>query len=334
MAKIIKWDGQKISTPGVYDKIPMDAYHGDICVGPSVSSSGLRTIFTDSPAHYFVESYLNTEGVEDEDDEKKKEKAHFVLGRAAHHLLLGEDHFSTLFIMRPEKAPDGRDWNGNNLTCKDWLKRQAAAGRTVLTPNQIRAIRGMARSLAKHPLIEAGILNGLIEKSLVWKDKETGIWLKARPDAIPNDSGDVADLKTTGKIGFDFDNDASKYRYDMQAALVKWGLKECMGLTMSSFSLVPVLVKPPHCCDVVTISGEDISEGEKDLRTAIRVFARCIETGEWFGPNGTQSDARLFVFKPYVRERAGFRRDFLQRELEHSTSAITGPSQAEYLATP
>ena len=47
--KTIKWDGNQITTPGMYSGIPLDSYHrGDICDGASVSSSGLRknTLFT------------------------------------------------------------------------------------------------------------------------------------------------------------------------------------------------------------------------------------------------------------------------------------------------
>lgn len=315
----------KISKPGLYDRVPMESYHGDLCVGPSVSSSGLRTIFTQSPAHYIDTSYLNDEREEQEDKEA------FVLGRAAHHLLLGEDAFSTLFVMRPEEAPDGRAWNGNNLSCKAWLINQAKAGRTVLTPAQIEAIRGMARSLSKHDLINAGILNGQIEQTLAWRDKETGIWLKARPDAIPGDSGDVADLKTTASFGFDLDNSASKLRYDMQAALVKWGLKAVLDIDMASFSLVFVLKKRPHCVDVLTFHNEDIEQAEKDLRVALRTFAHCVKTGDWFGPSGSQHDARYLAFSQRIRENAEFRRDFLTREI---APPQVQPSQADYAGTP
>lgn len=312
-----------ISKPGQYDKIPMADYHGQLTVGPSVSSSGLRTIFTQSPAHYFDTSYLNPDREEEEDKEA------FILGRAAHHLLLGEDDFSTLFVMRPEEAPDGRAWNGNNNTCKAWLAAQALAGRTVLTPAQIESIRGMARALAKNELVQNGILNGQIEQTLVWKDKETGIWLKARPDAIPNDGADVADFKTSASFGFDLDNSASKLRYDMQGALVKWGLQQVLGVKMESFSLVFALKKRPHCVDVLTLHDADIEEAEKDLRTALRVFARCVETGNWFGPSGSQNDARYLAFSSRIRESAQFRREFLAREIAKTT---TEHSQADYAA--
>lgn len=315
----------KITKPGQYDRIPMEAYHGDLCEGPSVSSSGLRTIFSESCAHYFNKSYLNPDREEEEDKEA------FILGRAAHHLLLGEDDFSTLFIVRPDKI-DGEAWNGNKTICKAWLRKQADSGRTVLTPGQIEQIRGMARSLSRSALVQSGILNGRIEQTIVWKDKETGVWLKIRPDAMPEDSGDVADLKTTAHIGFDIDNAASKFRYDMQGALIKWGLREVLGIEMTSFSLVCALKKRPHCVDILTFHDEDIAQAELDLRVAIRTFANCLETGEWFGPAGTQSDVRFLAFSKRVRDNAEYRRDFLTREI---AKAKIQPqyTEAEYLAS-
>jgi hypothetical protein len=316
----MKWDGRPISKDGIYDRVPMEAYHGRLTVGPSISSSGLRTIFAKSPAHYFVDSYLNS------DREEQTEKEHFVLGRAAHHLLLGEDAFSTLFIVRPDKWDS---WRTNDA--KAWKAGQEAQGRTVLLTKQIECIRGMARSLAAHPLVESGILNGDVEQSLVWKDKETGIWLKSRPDAIPNDSGDFADLKSTASCGFEIDRDVSNYRYDMQAALTKWGAKAVLDQDMASFSFVFVGSTKPHCVDVLTLDKEDIQAAEKDLRVALRVFARCIETGNWFGPSGTQSDARFVHLSDWAKQSASLRREFLERELMSPANTNT-PSAEQCLA--
>jgi len=314
---------KKISKKGVY-ALSMSDYHGQPTVGPSVSSSGLRTIFQESPAHFWVNSSINPKAVEQKDSEA------FVFGRAAHHLLLGEDDFSTLFIVRPEEI-DGAAWQGNRTVCKKWITDQRAAGRTVLTAEQIEKIRGMARSLAKHPLIEAGILNGDIEQSLIWQDKETGIWLKARPDAIPNGSGDFADLKTTVETGFKLDRSVISYRYDMQAALVKWGCKEVLGFDMTEFSFVFVEKDPPHCVDVLVLDPEDIQAAEHDLRASLRTLAYCLKTGDWFGPSGSQRDARYVSIGEYARNNALLRREFLEREIKPAEVQHT---QAEYLATP
>ena len=41
---VTPYDGQPITTPGIYSGVSMDRYHGpDLCAGPSISSSGLRT---------------------------------------------------------------------------------------------------------------------------------------------------------------------------------------------------------------------------------------------------------------------------------------------------
>src|ERR1700680_312207 len=126
-----------ITKPGIYS-ITLERYHsGKACDGPSISSSGLRKIFLESPAHYWDASPYN------KDRQEPKEKKVFVLGRAAHHLLLGEDDFSTLYTCRPPKF---KDWRTD--AAKDWRTEQEAEGRTVLVPAQLDQIRGMARSLA------------------------------------------------------------------------------------------------------------------------------------------------------------------------------------------
>jgi hypothetical protein len=171
----IQWNGQRITAPGVYAGIPLDDYHrGDICDGPSLSSSGLRTLWKSSPEHFWDASPLNPKRAEPED------KKQFVIGRAAHHLVCGEVGFSDHYIIRPEKAPDGRDWHGSNKSCIKWLADQKAAGLTVLTPDDAESVRGMAVALGRNKMMQNGILSGLVERSMFWRDKKTGVWLKAR----------------------------------------------------------------------------------------------------------------------------------------------------------
>lgn len=311
-----------IDKPGLYD-LSMDAYHGQPTIGPSVSSTTLRTCFDKSPAHAYVGWSGNPEREEGEDINES-----FDFGRAAHHLFLGEEAFSTQFILRPETL-DGAAWQGNRTVCKKWLADQANDGRTVLKGEQIKHIRGMAKSLAKHPLVQAGILNGQIEKSLIWQDAETGLWIKARPDAIPNDGGDFADLKTTVETGFKLDRSVSKFRYDMQAAIVKIACKAVLGFDMTEFSFVFVEKTPPYCVDVLVLSAEDIAKAELDVRTALRTMAYCIKTGDWFGPSGTQRDCRYVGISDYTKNDALLRREFLEREIK--PAEVQGYTQAEYL---
>lgn len=293
---IRKWDKKPISEPGIYSGVPMSVYHGpDLCDGPSVSSSGLRAIYNKSPAHYWCGSPYNPGRLDDGDETDT-----LILGRAAHHLLLGEDDFNEHYVMRPEKFDS---WRTN--AAKEWRAGQEAEGRTVLINKQIDAIRYMARSLAAHPLVERGILNGAIEQTLVWKCRETGVWIKARPDAIPNDSGDFADLKTTQSVRRDdIARSIASYGYHQQAALILAGWKELTGRDAESFSFVFVESKPPCCVSIVTLKEDDIARGMKQNASAIKKFAHGIATGEWPGP--AESDAEYISLPAWEQGRIDF----------------------------
>lgn len=311
-------EGEVITEPGQYE-IPIDWYHGDCTDGPSISSSGIRDLFGKSPAHYWLTSCLNPDRV------PPPEKEAFKFGRAAHHLLLGEANFGKHFVVRPVYAPghepgnpEGKEekrWHGNMNVCKDWLATQAKAGLTVITPEDAVAIKGMSESLERNELVRAGILNGAIERSLIWKDEETGIWLKARPDAIPLDSADVADLKTAKAVDHpDLMKAIAERGYHVQGSLIGLGMKAVLGIEMASFSLVFVEKTPPFCSRVVTVKPSDIELGEAQIRASLRVFKRCLERGEWPGPGGVQRDAEFIDLPDWYRNRVKDRLTLIEEE--------------------
>ncbi len=306
----IRWDGQRISKPGIYVGIPLTDYHrGDICDGPSISSSGLRKIWDKSPKHYWDASPLNPNRSTDGD-----ENADFILGSAAHHLICGEVGFSQLYAVRPDKAPDGREWHGSNKTCREWLADQARKGKTVLTPGMVEAIRGMAVSLNAHPLVQQGILNGMVERSMFWRDPETGVWLKARPDVVPTESGDFADLKTTqSTLYIDLQYSLGTYGYHQQGALVLEGAR-ALDMHANSFSLVWVEKKRPHCVRVQTIDDEDLARGGRQNRVALRMFHECFVSRSWPGPGDDRDDAELVRLSDRMRERIDERLKLQLRE--------------------
>jgi len=276
--KAIRWDGQKIKEPGIYSDVPLSVYHGQaICPGPSVSSSGLRRVLEingGSPAHFYSEWSGNAEKIEVEDSKA------FYLGRAAHHLMLGQPHFARSFAIRPAHYTDYR-----TKEAREWRDQKIAEGVTPLTDSDVVIIKGMAGSLGRHPLVSQGLLAGDVERSLFWQDKATGIWLKSRPDAIPTDSGDAADLKTTPSVAWtDLVRSITDFAYHAQAALVREAFKACLGLELTSFSLVFVEKKPPYCARVVMLKDSDLDLGAKQNRKALDLIARCIDANHWPGP--------------------------------------------------
>lgn len=302
---IIPFDGKPIAQAGLYSGVSMDRYHGQLTAGASASRSSLWKIVDQSLAHYWVESYLNPHRVEAEESDA------LVLGRAAHHLLLGEADFAKHFAVRPHKWDS---WRTNDA--KSWRAQQQLDGLTVVEPKHIEIVRGMADSLAREPLVRAGILNGLIEHTIVHRDEETGIWLKVRPDAIPNDSADFSDLKTCADVTDEgIESSIGEYGYHMQGAMVGMACRAVLGREMTSFSLVFVEKKPPHCARIVTLKPADLELGEKQVRMALRLFRRALDTNHWPGPGGHQTDAAYVEMKPWHRSRAEHRLAVLEQEL-------------------
>ena len=295
------WNGKPIARPGIYSGVPMSAYHGALCVGPSLSSTGIRTMFDKSPAHYFRDSYLNP------DREPQKDSEAFRFGRAAHFLLLGETGFRDQFVIRPEKFRDEegklQPWNGTKTYCKAWKKEAEEAGLTIITAADLEAIKRMAENLRQEPLVKAGILNGAIEHSLIWRDEATGVWLKARPDAMPAVDMCVADLKSCVDVTDDgIERAISDHDLHVQAALVGMGLRALTGREMESFSLVFVEKSAPFCVRVRELTPVDLELGERQIRAVLPIFAKAVESGVWHGPGGGQVDAQFAEVTPWRRK--------------------------------
>lgn len=301
----IRWDGNPIAHPGIYSGVPIDEYHRhDVTLQPALSSSGAGKILQ-SPKHFYAAWSGNPDRRIDNENAEWK-----VLGRAVHWMLLGEAGFADQFIVRPEVLK-GKPWQGNRNDCKDWLREQRKAGKTVLTLAQIEQIRGMAVELGAHPLYQAGLLSGDIERSLVWIDPETGVWCKARPDVIPTDSCDVSDVKTTTSVLYP---DLQRALYDLgyyrQAALVEEGLRIVGGIEMSSFSLVWIEKTYPHCVRIQTLHPEDIARGHEENIIAKRRFADCLASGRWPGPGAEHADGEILKLSDWARERIDARLRF------------------------
>lgn len=313
------WDGKAISAPGAFAKVTMAAYHGQLCVTPSASKSQLWRIIDKSPAHLWDAHYLNPE--REEQDESRA----LTFGRAAHHLLLSEDDFHGHFVIRPDDYPEGaiypdmigatKPWSGNSKWCKNWLADQAIKGLEVLKPEELETVRRMAGGLNAHPMVRAGILNGLIETTLVARDPETGVWLKVRPDAIPTDGGDFSDLKSIADISDEgIERAIGDTGIPMQGAMVR---RVCtlLGIEFTSFSLIFSEKTSPYCVRVKTLTEGDLELGDKLVTTALKVYARCLDRMIWPGPGGDQVDAEYAQMSPWKRGQLERRAEKLEKEM-------------------
>lgn len=265
--------GQKITQPGIYSGVPLDAYHHDLCDGPSVSHSILWKVESKSAKHAWDVWYGNPDRAPPED------KPHLALGRAIHHLAAGESQFLKHFVVRP---PKWDSWRKDEA--KAWRAERIREGFDVLTPDDVDAIRGVAAAMNQHPTIQAGILKGLVECTIVWKDPVTGLWVKSRPDVIPLDAPMGADLKsTTDASAKSVTNKISDFGYHMQMAIADEGLWQVAGHEVKDHVLIFVEVGRPYGVNVKPLPDYDIDYGRRQFRRSLDIFAECLKTGEWTG---------------------------------------------------
>lgn len=303
--KVIKWDSKPITKPGVYSGIPLNRYHsGDICDGKSVSSTDLRKAWGISLAHFFDQWPGNP------DSERKPPTPAMILGSAAHHLILGEERFWSVYVQRPLvyrdlKTGEEKPWNANARACKDWVAKKEAAGRVIVTAAQLDTIIGMAKSLQREPLVQDRCLSGYVETSMFARDKETGLWIKVRPDVIPLTSGDYVDFKTAGEIiTVALQRTIRSHGYHMQGALI-WEVCEQLGLPFETFLLMFAETERPYCVYPAPLDDGDLARGRMQCRAMLRRIAHGIETGDWPGP--FDGNLRPLPISNDERERIDFR---------------------------
>lgn len=300
----IEWNGETITEAGVYKNISLDLYHGktDLFDAPSVSKSVLKYLAPPhggSPKAFWGRWSHNPKRVQ------SKSSPALDFGKATHALLLGDEVFSDGFVIRPSTYPDSKTgeakaWNMNANYCKDWVSNQD--GKTILSPEQIETIRKIAEDVAEYPLVKSGILNGKAERTMCYKDRATGIWVRARPDSTASD-GIFADLKTTSNFDEDFlERQVFSAGYYLQAAMTRMVCRE-LGIPFDTFVLIYVLNDDvPDTCHV-ELSEHDIDRGERMVHWCLREIRNCLDSGEWPGARLFNEGTHYLNMKQWDKER-------------------------------
>jgi hypothetical protein len=301
-------DGHVITEPGLY-RMSMAWYHsGDVCAGPSVSSTGLRAIQNISPRAFWKTWAGNPDRYPEKDDSDA-----LNLGRAVHSLILGDEVFEDHFVWVPDDAPrrptatqikaferDGK-WSELAKPGAEFWKEfdKKAEGRTLLTPDQFERITYMAESLADNPQCVDLLRSDLVEISMIWRDEATGIWVKSRPDCIPTNGADFSDLKTFSPKGRDIGlaalRSVTDFAYPMQMALASMGSQELLGLSGDRCALVFLQTTKPFECVPVEIDTDSLYWAKVECRAALDTMARCLEANDWPGLGATM---RRYEYPP------------------------------------
>lgn len=246
---------------GIHE-ITNEQYHSS----EGISRSVLWT-FKELPKKYWHE-YLSGEY------ERPKQTDAFLVGNMVHTKLLEPSLFDEQYFVMPKV----------NRTTKqgklDYAMYLEEAGTKELVNEEILAqVNGMVDSLNQQEVVRDVLSGAKVEQSIYWKDKETGILCKARPD-IWNDPL-CADLKTTKDAGLRaFQMDAMKSGYFMQSAMIYEALKS-IDMPYEKFLFICVEKTKPYPVGMYLLDDEALQFGLDLFHSVLRKFADCKEKDVW-----------------------------------------------------
>lgn len=206
------------------------------------------------------------------------ERATFDLGHAVHSQVLG--------VGAEVDVIDANDWR--TKAAQAARDESYAAGRTPILAGAYTEVTAMTAAVLAHPLARRVLQTpGKREQSVFAPDPQTGVWLRARFDHLPDvctlDTPAV-DLKTS--VSADpstFGRSAADYGYDVQSEWYQHALRLARGDEETAFVFVIVEKSAPYPVSVVELDAEFAAIGRARMRRAIDLFARCRETGDWPG---------------------------------------------------
>lgn len=137
-----------------------------------------------------------------------------------------------------------------------------------------------ARKILEHP-------DNFIEKSGFWKDPETGLWLKTRPDII-NHLKVTWDVKTYNQATFKptlekWSDHAFNLKYHWQAAMALDGVTQITDIKHQYFGHIICETDPPYDIALFMFTDDAINIGRMEYQKVLWDYAECLKSGYWPG---------------------------------------------------
>lgn len=163
-------------------------------------------------------------------------------------------------------------------------------GRTLLSADDLEAVRTMADAAHRHPVTQAifALPGGMSEHSIFWIDQATGAPCRIRPDyAVPPCSMFPNGLIIDGKSNDDsspigFARSAWNSEMYFQAAFYADGFQQHFKTDKPPvFAWLAQERDAPFATAYYAAPPDFIEYGRRKYRRLLAVFAECLRTGQW-----------------------------------------------------
>jgi len=251
---------------------------------PGLSATGMKWLLR-SPKHYRQQI------------DQRVEKAAFDLGHAVHGKVLGVG-LDVVVIPDDILASNGA---ASTKEAKSFIADARANGLVPVKADVLAQVDAIAEAVLANPKARTLLgLDGDTELSIFADDPDTGVPLRGRLDRLAElSSGRLVniDLKTTTDVRrHKIVRTIEDFGYDIQSETYKHLLRLALDADVAPTHLIFVETDPPHEVRVVQLAHEDwIDGGQRKMRRAISIYARCTATGLWPGDDDTPGSAEAIT---------------------------------------
>lgn len=251
--------------PGIYHDISNEQYHS----GSGISNSGLGDILQ-SPYHFYAR-HLDPARPPRAETQSQQD------GTLAHCAILEPEAFNDRYVVGPDVRRGTKAWKAFE---------EDHPGKTVIKPDQYTTAMRQREAVWRIADVAEALSKGRPEVSAYWKDEQTGVLCRCRPDWV-HDAGTgviLLDVKTYGDASpSEFERQVARMRYHRQDPFYSDGYSIASGRPVLGFIFVAVEAAWPHAASAVMLDDDSRASGRNQYRRALDIYAECLAKNEWPG---------------------------------------------------
>jgi hypothetical protein len=255
--------------PGIYPNLSNADYHAD---KNSLSRTSIKDFYR-NPFYYHA-MHLNP------DRPEKLATRDMTLGSAFHTLAVEPHLFDKEYAIEPSKVllkDVGRDEYENY---KKLCAELESTKKIVLTFEEVKTLNAMVIALERDKRVHSLMNGGEIEKSFFWKDEDSGLIVKARPDILHHNM--IIDLKTIADASStSFQRGMVDGWYHVQGAMIRDAVRILEGRTINTVINICVEKKYPYCVGIYIIDELALDYGERLYKETLLKIAESATNNEY-----------------------------------------------------
>lgn len=262
----------KPSTPeylGIYPDLSNEEYHEHT---ESISRSALME-YKKSPYNYWAK-YINNSRPFQESTPA------MIFGSAFHSLILEPENFDEYFAVVPEQKLLKDVGREEYELYKKQVSEIKNSNKRIISDENLNSLFQMREALWNHSEAIELIQDGKYEQSFFWKDEDSGLTLKSRPDIMHHNM--IVDIKTCSDASSHaFQNSMVFGGYHIQGAMIQEGWKNLTGNTISTVINIAIEKTYPYCIGIYIIDEYALDVGRKEFKKLCSDLKSSMINNKW-----------------------------------------------------